>query len=205
MSTQCKDNLGNTYNSIAEMAKAHDISVFLLHSRLSRGWSVEKALSREHKDRVDHTGRQFGSVKEMCEHWNINPATYIKRIERGWSIEKALTTPTENINKIVAPNGVEYKCLADACKDYGISSSTVNSRLAAGKSLEEALTTPVQEQKHKSVHGYESTDHLGNKYESFSAMCRAYDINICTVNTRLERGWSLEKALTIKPRKKEDN
>ena len=40
-------------------------------------------------------------------------------------------------------------------------------------------------------------DHLGNEYESFCAMCRAYEKPMSTVQNRLQRNWTLEQALTI--------
>lgn len=39
-------------------------------------------------------------------------------------------------------------------------------------------------------------DHLGNEYESFSEMCRNYNIKNISVRRRLRAGWSLEDALT---------
>ena len=43
-------------------------------------------------------------------------------------------------------------------------------------------------------------DHLGNEYESITYMCEAYGKNVCTVRARMNRGMSLEEALT-KPTK----
>lgn len=40
------------------------------------------------------------------------------------------------------------------------------------------------------------TDHLGNNFESESAMVRHYNIPRPTFRSRIEKGWSLEKALT---------
>lgn len=42
-------------------------------------------------------------------------------------------------------------------------------------------------------------DHLGRTYKSFAAMCRAWRVVSRTVATRLERGLSIEEALTKKP------
>ena len=48
-----------------------------------------------------------------------------------------------------------------------------------------------------------SKDHLGNVYYSFNEMCRNYNMNATTVKQRLEKGWSIEEALTIQSRQKE--
>lgn len=47
-----------------------------------------------------------------------------------------------------------------------------------------------------------STDHLGNKYDSFNKMCKAYNMNSTTVRQRLNNGWSIERALTETPKKR---
>lgn len=41
------------------------------------------------------------------------------------------------------------------------------------------------------------TDHLGNNFESESAMTRYYNVPRPTFRSRIENGWSLEKALTF--------
>lgn len=42
-------------------------------------------------------------------------------------------------------------------------------------------------------------DHLGKTYKSFSDMCKAWKVIDSTVAARLERGLSIEEALTKKP------
>lgn len=52
----------------------------------------------------------------------------------------------------------------------------------------------------------ECYDHLGNRYNSIEAMCRAYGTNGTTFNRRIKRKMSVEEALTmerVKGRKKE--
>ena len=40
-------------------------------------------------------------------------------------------------------------------------------------------------------------DHLGKTYRSEAAMCSAYHINKCTYRKRIQKGWSVEEALTL--------
>lgn len=47
-------------------------------------------------------------------------------------------------------------------------------------------------------------DHLGHNYPSMSAMARAYNIVPVTLATRLNRGWSLTKALTTPTKQQVD-
>lgn len=44
----------------------------------------------------------------------------------------------------------------------------------------------------------ECYDHLGNKFESMDEMCKTYGINRTTFNSRIAKGWPLEKALTYR-------
>ena len=47
------------------------------------------------------------------------------------------------------------------------------------------------------------TDHLGHIYKNTQEMCNAYNINSTTFRSRLQKNWSLEKALTT-PTKQHD-
>ena len=43
----------------------------------------------------------------------------------------------------------------------------------------------------------EIVDHLGKKYPSWTSLCKAYNLKHTTLKARLNRGWDLEKALTV--------
>lgn len=51
----------------------------------------------------------------------------------------------------------------------------------------------------------ESTDHRGNIYPSLKDMCDAYDVDTGTYYNRLERGWTVERALETKARDHTDD
>ena len=65
-----------------------------------------------------------------------------------------------------------------------------------GWSVEQILTTPAQGWKIK------CKDHLGNEYESITAMAEYWALPDTTIRARLARGVSLEEALT-KPLRKQ--
>lgn len=80
------------------------------------------------------------------------------------------------------------------CEAYGKIEQTVRGRLRRGMTLEEALTTPI-------IPGGTNMkkvryDHLGNPHESFVDMCKAWNKTENTVRSRLQRGETLEQALT---------
>lgn len=57
--------------------------------------------------------------------------------------------------------------------------------------VEMALTLPYK-------HGTLARDHLGRDYKSIADMARAWGVRPSVVRLRLDRGWTVEKALTGK-------
>lgn len=145
--------------------------------------------------RVDHLGNGFKTQNEMCKCWNINPTTFRYNISQGRSVEEALTTKQET--GCADHLGNKFASKNQMCKHYGIAMHTFSNRLDKGWSLEKALTTKRNgiDKKKK-----ECTDHLGNKFKSKTEMCEYYGVNIATLGSRLESGYSLEEALTKKHR-----
>ena len=47
-------------------------------------------------------------------------------------------------------------------------------------------------------------DHKGNEFKNMKELCKAYDISYQTYMSRIRIGWTLEKALTTKKRKKKE-
>ena len=69
--------------------------------------------------------------------------------------------------------------------DYAIEYARIHSGASAGNSI------PAR-------------DHLGYKYPSMSAMARAYNIVPVTLTSRLNKGWSVAKALTTPTKQRVD-
>jgi len=90
----CRDHLGNQYNSLSEMCKQYNISINTFHSRKRRGWSLERILTTEIKQKIryrDHLGNEYDSERSMCKAYGINVQTYRHRLKLGKTIEEALT------------------------------------------------------------------------------------------------------------------
>ena len=197
-----KDHLGNTFTSIQEMADYWHIPDSTLSARLQK-MPIKDALTLTTKELrgktvTDHTGRTFPSVTAMCKAWGITTALYYGRLKCGYSIEDALTLPIaekpKNSKTIIDHEGNEFSSVSDLCEYWKIGRSTFNARIKNGWSQKDALTTPCA--KINSMKKQEWTDHLGNKYESLNAMCKAHGITHHTFRTRLTKlGWSLEDAL----------
>lgn len=94
--------------------------------------------------------------------------------------------------------GVEFESFSAMCRHYGKTFSCVHSRLNNGATLEEALTNEYYERPNivRTFPTKECRDHLGNVYPTQGTMCRAYHIPVTNFLKRLERGWTLEQALT---------
>jgi len=90
--------------------------------------------------------------------------------------------------------GKEYVRLSDMATAWGIPDPILRHRMSRNWDIERALTEPAT--KFVSFFGEEIKDHLGNEYDSFSAMCKAYNIMPATLKTRLQGGMPLEEALT---------
>ena len=197
-----KDHLGNTFASIQEMADHWHIPDSTLSARLKK-MTVQKALTLttkelQGKNVKDHLGQEYTSVTAMCEAWGITTALYYGRIKCGYSVERALTEPImekpRNSKTIKDHLGNEFHSVSDLCKHWNIGRSTYNARRKNGWSVERALTTPCA--KINSMKKQEWTDHLGNKFESLNAMCKAHGVTHHTFRTRIQHlGWSLEDAL----------
>lgn len=88
----------------------------------------------------------------------------------------------------------EGKCFPDEkamIKHWGIPFYTYNYRKKNNWPLKKILTTPVKQRKTKTW-----VDHLGNTYRTQLDMCEHYGVDITTYNTRLNRGDTVEEALT---------
>ena len=90
--------------------------------------------------------------------------------------------------------GREYVRLSNMASAWGIPDPILRHRMSREWDIERALTEPAT--KSVSFLGEEIKDHLGNQYDSFNAMSRAYNIMPATLKTRLQGGMPLEEALT---------
>lgn len=108
--------------------------------------------------------------------------------------------------KSISLNGKTYKSLTSFCNEFGLKYSRFVNRLKLGYTVEEAMKEGrgkknVDPQKYR-WNLQPCSDHLGNSYGSKMEMCAAYKISPSNFSHRIERGYTLEEALTIKKRNK---
>ena len=195
------DHLGNEYSSFTEMCRLYEKNPEIVNHRLNKGWTLENALTvpigeshEKYIKSVDHLGNEYRSFSKMCEAYDKCPNSVKGRLKRGWTLEEALTIPIGETNTGGATDhfGNKFKSFTKMCNAYKLDRRTVERRLQLGWELKEALTVPIGENS-----SIKCTDHLGNNYNSFTEMCKAYDKTYSGVMGRMKLGWTLEEALTI--------
>ena len=119
MRTQCNNRRNNhviTYKgktkTVSEWERELGFKKDILQTRISNGWSIEKAIETPYENRKFK--HEYGysskirarivtingvshSVKEWCEILGINQRTVVDRIEKGMTEYDALTTPTKKV------------------------------------------------------------------------------------------------------------
>ena len=204
MSKKCKDHLGNEFDSISDMCRHWGVSRATFDSRLKVGYTLEQSLSGKNivsksEGRVctDHLGNEFDSQIDMCRHWGVDERTFYRRLQRGYSVEQCLTG--RDIDKGTGKKkscedhlGNSFNSQADMLRYWGVTAPVYYNRLKLGHSLESCLTgRGVIDRERKTC-----TDHTGKEFESISAMCKYWNVNIATYYSRLRKGWSIEQCLT---------
>lgn len=188
----CTDHLGNKYASIKEMCEHYGINDHTYRSRIKKSGSIEEALSVANKYACkDHLGNEYHSVMQMCEHYGVSHSNVSYYTRNGLSVGDALLKVIQNNRVCKDALGNEFSSRAAMCRAHNIGYSLFMNRINNGWSVEDALAMPA----HSTRGGVSCTDHLKNEYPSIKAMCRAYNISYVTYRKRIQRGWSLEKAL----------
>ena len=175
-----------------------------IYQRIKEGFSPDEAFNLPDRNKTisrDHLGNIYPCLKRMAEAWNI-PANIVRgRLNHGWDIKKALTTEVKQYTPSKPSTdylGNEYPSISAMCKAYHIPYNAYRKRIDQRWSLKKALTTPLGDIE-KGFYSTFSVDHLGNTYHSIKDMCKAWGVNNMTFTTRLNKGWSIEKALTTPP------
>lgn len=137
----------------------------------------------------DHEGNTYSNIKEMCAHYGISQSLYSHRKSRGFTLKECL------LGKIKAQDykGQVFPSIKEMCAHYGISVPLYKARVQRGITGKDLFSKERLDPLPKD----NITDHKGNKYSSILKMCEAYGINRSTYLQRIEKGLSVEDALTL--------
>lgn len=156
---------------------------------------IKKSKKENNNNSNDTNFKLTKEISNQLKALNINPNLYRYRIKKGMSHEEALKQPRKRKITTVDHLGNHYDSLKEMCQHYNINPSVFNKRLNRKWTIEKALITPTNKKngKPKIV-----TDHKGNHYNSIKDMAKSYNINDKKLYSRINSGWSIEKALTLK-------
>ncbi len=150
---------------------------------------------------IDHNGKIYSSKSARANAYGLSVQCIDFRLKSGWSLEDALTSKPDpgQSNSLSCKDhlGNEYKSIRDMAKTWNINERILRDRLKKKWNLKDALTTPVNQEYSDNAKGKFCTDHLGNEFESFSKMCKYYNIPSKCVKDRISKlHWDLEASLT---------
>ena len=193
------NNYHITYNgrtqTINEWAREFGISVKTLRSRLERSkWSIKDALltpvaevNRLYKYKGEsHTIPEWAKIKGM------SVATLRGRITTdGWPFEKAIEEPVLQNEKYLEYNG-EVHTVTEWGKITGLGTA-FRSRIRQGWSVQDAIETPLLKKRTKPANA--PVTYNGDTMP-LKELCVKYGKNYHSIQSRLQRGWTLEEAMS---------
>lgn len=191
------DHTGKTFPSVSAMCLFWGVDPTTYLHRVGRGMTIEQALTAPPRDTsvTDHTGSVFPSETAMCEAWGVPYRTCRARLSRGMDLEAALTMPIAAAPKakpVKDHTGQEFRSQSAMCRAWNVTLRLYCERRKRGMSLEDALTAPVRASGGRKA----CADHTGREFPSQKAMCEAWGVRTDAYRHRLERGMTVEEALT---------
>lgn len=149
---ECKDHLGNLFNTHKEMCKHYGISQSTFYMRLNTyKWSLKKTLTYDNRRRIkDHLGNEFKNLAELCKYHNVNYYFIYHRLYNDFSIREALTEPKGAFKGISYGNtckdhlGNKFSSYRELCKYHKINYQNFLNRMKMNWDIEKAIKTPTR-------------------------------------------------------------
>lgn len=132
---------------------------------------------------------------ELAREIGIGVNTLRLRIKLGWSIEEAVETPIGEVRRTrkILYKGKEYESIVELAKKLNIKQYKIEYKLKEGKSVGEA----VEEIENNEGRSWEVKEivYRGKTYKGVSALSREVGVGRNVINSRLDKGWSIEEAV----------
>lgn len=161
----------------------------------NKGGSITAADGYAKEYRIN--GKSYFGYGQLALAFGLEEGTIRARVKySGWTLKQAvgLAPPpvhTKEGTKITF-KGKTYPSERHLCRDYNVCNNVFRQRYHhCGWTLEEALNV-VDRKKSRHV-----ITVFGKTFESRSHAAKHYGINPSSVTTRIRKGWTLEKALTV--------
>ena len=169
-------------DSLAGWARRVGISKSTIRSRLRLGWEVKEAITMSPRELHLLSSQNIAELARIVGQKDFNVRG---RLIRGWTLTEALTgcrrEKKTNYAEIARQNGIEYV--------------TLKARLRKGMSIEEAIAKPVRKYSFTSTDT--STPILRKRKGTIIEKVRAKGLNYRGVMSRVHKGWSVEKAISV--------
>jgi predicted DNA-binding protein YlxM (UPF0122 family) len=180
---------GVEYSSIAEAARAHDVSASAVYARIANGASIEEAFAEPivSKKRKDYgelivDGVTYSSVAALAEAHNLKPATVLARLNAGKSVADAVLPVEDDPHNLLTPEEREER------RQRRLTSQRQR-RAVAREQAADAAASLIYELDEAIIVGDQTFDSLDQAAE-------AVGIPIRIVIDRLDKDWPLSLALT---------
>ncbi len=200
----CTDHLGNSYPSKAAMAQAYGLTFPQLEHRLTKGMSLERALTTPVKGHVrtvtDCFGQTFASISAAARFYGLQAETLAHKLRNGTSfaeISLQLTEGSKDAN-ITDHRGQIFRSQKAMAEHWGIKPLMYSDRIRNGWTKEEALTIPPGGRR-DGKNGKKCCDHEGHEFSSLRLMAEYWHISPKILSQRKRSGWPLKDALTLPP------
>ncbi len=143
-----RNNLVVTYQGekrlLIELAEEYGINPVKLIGRISRGWTVEKALTTDPPEqvKVHYRGKEW-TLGDLAKESGINVSTLNSRIFLyGWTVQDAVEKP---VSEVVVEYRGQSRSLTELADQSGIAYATLWARIfELNWSVENAVERPVQ-------------------------------------------------------------
>lgn len=198
---------GVDYPNLSSLAKAFNINAATLQQRLSRGYSLEDALSNKRINKIImYNGVKYTSYSALAKAHNITRQTLWNRIKQGYSLDEALSqkrlrNPNSGYGTAtpISYKGIKYRTKKELANALNVTPSFLYQRLSKGLSVEEALLSVE-----KVIVGKPVT-YKGVKYPSIKELAKAVNVKPDFLYQRFKKGYTVEEALLSKDKEKTFN
>lgn len=143
-------------------------------------------------------GKEFNTQREIAEHYGIDYLTFKTRVQRWGDIEKAALTPITKKGRSKQEcivNGINFDSIAEASRFYGVNLSSVRDKIRKNNcSVEKAIHDLLIDK--IIINGLE--------FKNVGEVCKYFKISRATINKYIEKGCSIEKAVYLIIKKREE-